>query len=148
MGVPWHEFGGEVLSNKEISERTGLSVSILQKRWKKCREMGWPESYAYDNNRWPRQRKPRCLKCPDGKVRNYGEIARMLCIDYTTVLSRLRTLREGGEPVDRLFDERRWYKRKKRDVRFCGVKDKITESEKAILDKIPGPSDLERKVFG
>jgi len=141
-----YEFHGEKMTLDEIGKHLNRSRRCLGRRVKKCAERGWPMERAFDNSKWHKSREKYQVRCPDGKLRTPAEIGRMLGIKGDTIRHRIKRLRSDGIPDSEIFNKSRWYK--KQEPIPAGHYMKPTKREQEILDRIPAPSELERRLFG
>ncbi len=148
---PIHKYKGEVRPVKFIAECLGISEHALRHRWQQCRKKGWPEERAYDPQYWKPQRGQIRIKCPDGKYRNLKELGEMLDCNPETVRGRLKILKKKRLKQSELFNKSRWTYKKRKSTKYSydpNDSGPITAEEMKLLKKIPGPSELERRVFG
>ena len=143
-------FNGKITKVHDIAKALGIGATTLRNRWKECEERGWPEEAAYDHAKWAARSKGIQIKCPDGKYRDLAEVGKLLGVHPETVRGRPRILKKTGESMDELWRKDRWRgPNPKMATEFDGNRCVgVTAEEKRLLDRIPGPSELERRVFG
>jgi len=147
---PCHVFKGEVRTVKFIAECLGIAEHTLRHRWKVCKEKGWPESKAYEPTLWSTASNKIRIECPDGKTRDLEELGDYLDVHPETVRGRLRILKRNEEPASELFNLTRWRGRNKKHKYGYDASETVllTPEEKMMLERIPGPSELEKRIFG
>ena len=139
----------DINERRKIAARLGIAPSTLRERLKKCKERGWPEDYATQNKYW-QVGKHLKIRCPDGTLRNLVELGKLFGVAPETVRHRIKLLLKNGESLEELFNKSRWkYRRKEVIYEYDSTQTApLTDEEKKALEKIPGPSELERKLFG
>ena len=137
-------------SLKDIAYKTGIHKDALAYRLRRCIAKNLPISRAFDNAYWQRG-KPVLIECPMSGMANMHEIARYMDVSYNTVKARINNLQKRGEPVWLLWDDTRWrgkYDPNKAIDNMPRPVQYVTPYEREVLNRIPEPSPLERRIFG
>jgi len=142
-----HVYRGARMTIADIASRIHRSPRCVRRRLEKCKERGWPPEYAFINKKWPQTKQKYRIECPDGEIRSPFEVGKMLEVSAETIRKRVQRLRKEGKPDTDIFNSDRWYK-KKAEVKLTEKCLRPNAREQAILDSIPAPSELERRVFG
>lgn len=153
-GKEWSVYG--------IMQVVKKSRRCVRHRLQAIEAEGLPISKVFDNDFWKRRtfnRDIRRFDTPWGKL-TYAELAQKFDLTKSQVQGRLKRIREEGLPMECLIDEEYWEKRKggrhggrppKRKVRVTVRRPMVTNREienlaEKMLNKIPGPSDVERRM--
>ena len=143
---------GKSYTVKEIALKIGLTTGRTRDRLKKLERNGEPLERVFDPNRWNKGARLFPYK---GKRMIISDIALDLKVSPNRLKYRAQQIRKKGYPEETLLDDGFWkcrdktnYKKNKIRLIKKNVPDKLTRAERQILQQIPAPSELERRVLG
>ena len=144
---------GKKRTVRELTEMAGLpDPRVMRHRVNKCLERSWDLERVFDDDFWHRNNAstPKKFYRINGVKLTAGDIARIKKISKDTVDSRIRTCLKNKWPVYVVMDETIWQKRGKKPNKVEYYKKyvtgKPTKKEFELLQKIPEPSPVERRM--